>query len=445
MVQPDEAFYSMLFVEPHYLLLGGLKGLNVVNLNDYYSSGIFEMLLFDQHSGFTGIECGQNGFYTDSEGFVWLPTSDLVCRFDPNKLFNKKINPPKLFVKTEVSEDNISWRIVDTDTVNQFKYYSNNIRFKNGAISFANIANIRYYYRLKGLQNDWSEASETDEISFYNLNPGKYEFMVKADPGISKAMSVIVSIKFQIEKPFWLTLWFLSIVILFSVLFIIVVIKFFNRRVRKKELIKKRIVQLRSEALKVQMNPHLIHNALNNINGLINLGRSDEAQNFLSSFSKMLRLVLDNVSKDEITLAEELKIVESFILFHSHANERSINYRINNQLSVAVNSVLIPPMLVQPYVENAILHGITQLKDRKGNIEIEVKDENNRLIITVCDNGIGLGNSERKGTGLGTKLTNERIQLLEKNSKNRVQIIKLAQGTKVLINIPLKIKSYGAG
>lgn len=441
LVQPDEAFYSMFFVEPNYLLLGGLKGLYVVNLNDYYSSGIFEMLLFDQHSGFTGIESGQNGFITDSEGFVWLPTSDLVCRFDPDKLFNKKINPPKLFVETEVSEDNISWRAVDTDTVNQFKYYSNNIRFKNGAISFANIANIRYYYRLKGLQNQWSEASETDEISFYNLKPGKYEFMVKADPGISKAMSETVIVKFQIEKPFWATLWFLSIVVLFLVLFIIGVVKFFSRRVRKKELIKKRIVQLRSEALQVQMNPHLIHNALNNINGLINLGRSDEAQNFLSSFSRMLRLVLDNVSKDEITLDEELKIVESFILFHSHANEQNINYTINNQLLVAVNTVLIPPMLIQPYVENAILHGITQLKNRKGNIDIEVKNENDRLIVTICDNGIGFGNSERKGTGLGTKLTNERIQLLEKNRKNSVQIVKLVQGTKVLINIPLKIKA----
>ncbi len=441
LVEPDEAFYSILFVEPNYLLLGGLKGLYVVNLNDYYSSGTFEMLLFDQHSGFTGVECGQNGFFTDSEGFVWLPTSDLVCRFNPNKLFNKVINPPNLFVKTEISKDYINWQVIDIDTVNQFKYYSNNFRFKTDAISFANIASIRYYYRLKGLHSDWSEATGNNEISYYNLKPGKYEFMVKADPGISKSMSETVTVKFQIGKPFWMTLWFLMIVVVFLILFVIFVVIFFSRRVRKKELIKKRIVQLRSEALKAQMNPHLIYNALNNINGLINLGRSNEAQNFLSSFSKMLRLVLNNVSKDEITLAEELKIVESFIQFHSHANGQNINYAINNKLLVDVNSVLIPPMLIQPYVENAILHGVSQLKNRKGNIEIEVKNEDNRLIVTVCDNGIGLGNSERKGTGLGTKLTNERIQLLEKNSKNKVQIIKLVQGTKVLINIPLKIKT----
>ncbi len=441
LVEPDEAFYSMLFVEPHYLLLGGLKGLYVVNLKDYYSRGIFEMLLFDQHSGFTGIECGQNGFFTDSEGFVWLPTSDLVCRFDPKKLFDKVINPPNLFVETEVSEDNISWKIIDPNRKNKFKYFLNNIRFKTDAISFANIASIRYYYRLKGLHPDWSEATETDEISYYNLKPGKYEFMVRADPGVRKAISKTVSIKFQIEKPFWLKWWFLLLALLFLILFVIFVVKFFSRRVQKKELIKKRIVQLRSEALKAQMNPHLIHNALNNINGLINLGRSNEAQNFLSSFSKMLRLVLNNVSKDEITLAEELKIVESFVQFHGHANEQSINFNIVNQLSVDVNSVLIPPMLIQPYVENAILHGVSQLINRKGTIEIEVKNENNRLIVTICDNGIGLGNSERKGTGMGTKLTNERIQLLEKNSKNKVQIVKLVQGTKVVINIPLKIKT----
>ena len=435
----QEAFYSILFVEPNYLLLGGLKGLYVVNLNDYYNSGVFELLLFDQHSGFTGVECGQNGFLTDSEGMIWLPTSDLVCRFDPQKLFNKKVNPPKLFVGTEVSEDNINWKVIDTNSKNKLRYLFNNIRFKTDAISFANIASIRYYYRLKGLQSDWSEATETDEISYYNLKPGQYEFMVKADPGIRKAISEPISIKFQIGKPFWLTWWFFLLVLLFSVIIVVFVVKFFSRRVQKKELIKKRIVQLRSEALKAQMNPHLIQNALNNINGLINLGRSDEAQNFLSSFSKMLRLVLNNVSKDEITLAEELKIVESFVRFHSHANEQNINYNINNRLSVAASRVCIPPMLIQPYVENAILHGIAQLKERDGKIEIEIKNRDNRLTVTITDNGVGLGNSERKGTGLGTKLTNERIQLLEKNSKNSVQIIKLVQGTKVVINIPLKI------
>jgi ligand-binding sensor domain-containing protein/two-component sensor histidine kinase len=436
----QEAFYSILFVEPNYLLLGGLKGLYVVNLNDYYNSGVFELLLFDQHSGFTGVECGQNGFFTDSEGMVWLPTSDLVCRFDPQKLFNKKINSPKLFVGTEVSEDNINWNVIDTNNEIKLKYFFNNIRFKTDAISFANIASIRYYYRLKGLQSNWSEATETDEISYYNLKPGQYEFMVKADPGIRKAISKTVSIKFTIGNPFWLKWWFFLFALFFLILFVIFVVKFFSRRVQKKELIKKRIVQLRSEALKSQMNPHLIQNALNNINGLINLGRSDEAQNFLSSFSKMLRLVLNNVSKDEITLAEELKIIKSFVQFHSHANEKSINFNINNQLLAAVDSVLIPPMLVQPYIENAILHGIAQLKEREGKIEIEIKDKDDRLIVTITDNGVGLGNSERKGTGLGTKLTNERIQLLEKNSKNSVQIIKLVQGTKVVINIPLKIE-----
>ncbi len=90
----SELFFSILFVKPHHLLLGGLNGLYVANLEDYYKNNIFEPVLYNHNNGFTGIECGQNGFFTDSEGFVWINTSDLVTRFDPQKLINKEITPP---------------------------------------------------------------------------------------------------------------------------------------------------------------------------------------------------------------------------------------------------------------------------------------------------------------------------------------------------------------
>lgn len=435
----SEIYSSLLFVEPHYLLLGGLNGLYVANLKDYYSNKVFEPILYNQNNGFSGIECGKNGFFTDSEGYVWINTSDLVSRFDPKKLINNKPAPPNLYVNSKMSSDNIEWQDLEKITKHHMSYDQNNFKFQFDAVSFTNPGNIRYYYWLDGLQPEWSEASTTNEVSFHHLQPGKYRLLVKADAGISEAMSEVVTIKFTIEKPYWLQWWFILFEALLLVLLIVLVVKILNNRVRKKELIKKNIVQLRADALKSQMNPHLIYNALNNINGLINLGHKKEAQNYLITFSNLLRLVLQSTDKNEITLENEFEIIKSFVKFHQQAKAYRFDFEIKSTLNVDLNKILIPPVLIQPYVENAILHGFSNKESDDGSILIQVKNTDKRLIIIIEDNGVGIGNSEYKGSGLGTKLTQERIKLLEKRSENQVEIIKLEQGTRVVINIPLKL------
>jgi ligand-binding sensor domain-containing protein/two-component sensor histidine kinase len=434
----SELFFSLLFIKPHHLLLGGLNGLYIVDLEDYYKNNIFEPVLYNHNNGFTGIECGQNGFFTDSEGFVWINTSDLVIRFDPQKVINKKVNPPNLYVSGQVSTDNINWQQLPFKTKCLLKHNQNNIQFTFDAISFANTGNIRYYYRLTGLQDKWSEATPTNSITFYHLQPGKYVLSAKADPGISKAMSEVVSINFKIKKPITQTWWFILSMFLLAVVLIAVIVKILNNRFKKEELIKKKIVQLRATALKAQMNPHLIYNALNNINGLINLGHKKEAQEYLNIFSDMLRLVLESTNKNEITLENEFEIIKSFAEFHKQAQTNSFDFEIKSELNIDSRKVIIPPVLIQPFVENAILHGFSGLKNRKGRIVVKTKREGNQLIITIEDNGIGLGNSKLKGNGLGTRLTQERISLLENGKDNKVKIVNLEQGTQVTINIQLK-------
>lgn len=433
-----EIYFSLLFVEPHFLLLGGLNGLYVADLNDYYNKHIFEPILYNQNNGFTGIECGKNGFFTDSEGFVWINTSDLVTRFDPQKLINKKTTPPYLYVNANVSSDNIEWQTLEKTAEHSFKYNQNNFKFQFDAVSFTNSGNIRYYYWLDGLQDEWTEASSINEATFYHLQPGDYSLLVKADAGISKAMSDIVTINLTIEKPYWQTWWFILGEVLLLVLLIAILVKTLNNRIRKQELIKKKIVQLRADALTSQMNPHLIYNALNNINGLINLGQKKKAQDYLNTFADMLRLVLQSTNKNEITLENEFEIIKSFVKFHQQANAHYFDFKIQSSLNIDLNKIVIPPVLIQPYVENAILHGFSKMKE-EGIILIQVKNSEKRLIISIEDNGVGIGNSEYKGNGLGTKLTQERIKLLEKRPGNQVEIVKLESGTKVIINIPLKL------
>ncbi len=341
-------------------------------------------------------------------------------------------------MNTQISDDNISWHTSETDTIQLLKPDQNNLKFTFDAISFANAGNIRYYYRLTGLHDKWSEATYTNNVTFYNLQPGEYILSAKADPGVSKAMSKVVTIHFEIKKPITQTWWFILCMFLLAFLLIAAIVKILNNRFKKEELIKKKIVRLRATALKAQMNPHLIYNALNNINGLINLGHKKEAQNYLNVFSDMLRLVLASTNKNEITLENEFEIIKSFTDFHKQAQTNSFDFEIISELNIDPGKIIIPPVLIQPFVENAILHGLSGLKNRKGRIVVTAKSDDNQLIITIEDNGIGLGNSKLKGNGLGTKLTRERIELLENGKDNKVKIINLEQGTQVTINIRLK-------
>lgn len=434
----NEHYFSLLFFAPHYLLMGGINGLYLADLNGFYQSGIFETVLYNRNNGFTGTECGQNGFFTDSEGFVWINTSDLVTRFQPQKLIENKPVAPFLYLTTQLSTDNIHWKKLEKTADRIFTYRQKHFKFLLQPISFCNAQNLRYYYKLEGFQNEWSQASVVNEISYYNLEPGKYKLLARADAGTCNAVSEIVSFQFEIKNPFWLKWWFISLMILMLVLVIATIVFLLTRRVRRKELIKKRMVQLRADALHAQMNPHLIYNALNNINGLINLGEKKRAQDYLNTFADLLRLVLKSTNKQEITLKNELEIVKSFVQFHKEAGNKTFDYKISLDLTIDAAKILVPPVIIQPFVENSIVHGFSGNTIKDALIKVSVKTENKRLIILVEDNGVGYGNSAAKGNGMGTRLTKERVQLLEKKSENRIQIRKLKTGTKIEINIPLK-------
>ncbi|MBN2806849.1 MAG: histidine kinase, partial [Prolixibacteraceae bacterium] len=304
-----ETFYSILFVKPNHLLLGGLNGLYVANISAYYESGIFETKLFNQHNGFTGIECGQNGFYLDSEGYVWAITSDLLTRFNPQRIINHTVNPPKYYVGVQVSVDNIKWKNVNLERKHLFQSHQKNFRFVLNTVSFANFGKIRYYSYLKGLQNDWSEFSYSNELTYYNLKPGKYSLLLKADPGVQHAMSDIREFNFEIAKPYWQRWWFISCAIILLALLVFAVIKQIKLKEQQKAIIHQRIVQLRSDALAAQLDPHFIMNCLNSVGGLVYAGYREKANDYIVKFSKLLRIILENIKKDLVSLSVELEMV----------------------------------------------------------------------------------------------------------------------------------------
>jgi LytS/YehU family sensor histidine kinase len=206
---------------------------------------------------------------------------------------------------------------------------------------------------------------------------------------------------------------------------------------------------LEMKALRAQMNPHFIFNCMNSINRMILGGENEDASKYLSKFSKLIRLTLENSEKSMISLEDELALVEAYIQLESIRFKGKINYKIDVDSTVDPTSTNLPSMVLQPFIENSIWHGLMH-KSEPGNILIQVRMEEELLKCTIEDDGVGremapkFSYESQKGRSMGLKITEERLRLISRNHLNEyIQIIDLkdasnnALGTRVHIRIPL--------
>ena len=229
--------------------------------------------------------------------------------------------------------------------------------------------------------------------------------------------------------------------VLFAVLITIFSIRFRNVRILKKEEAKRRLAELELKAIRSQMNPHFMFNSLNSIQNLINKNKIKEANLYLSRFANMMRMVLNNSDKPLVPLDEELRLIKTYLELEQLRIQFQYNINISGEITTEEEE--IPGMLIQPFVENAVIHGVAP--NRGGNITVDISKKDFRLKIEISDDGIGINErSAQKGNGKAMKMVEERIKIL--NSRNRipltVDVIDLKEaenglGTKVIITIPV--------
>jgi tetratricopeptide (TPR) repeat protein len=209
--------------------------------------------------------------------------------------------------------------------------------------------------------------------------------------------------------------------------------------------------ELEMRALRAQMNPHFIFNCLNSINRFILKNNTDEASDYLTKFSRLIRMVLNLSQKSFILLAEELECLKLYIQLEQMRFKNAFYYHICCDEAIDMEEVLIPPLLLQPFVENAIWHGLMHKEDN-GILSIAIIKNDNHLICTIKDNGIGrktaalLNNEKLTQKSLGLQITKERLKLLEDDHHNKAsfEVIDIenengeATGTEVIITIPVK-------
>jgi len=374
---------------------------------------------------------------------------DTTAYFATNKgliLFNynnqNKRSLPKVYI-TSVIKDNE--RLPLDKKYFTFDYKSSTILFTFSAVDFTT-SDITYRYRLNEIAN-WVET-RIRRLDFSSLQPGDYIFEVSAKSQNGN-WGPTAQISFKIEKPIWQSLWFLAAIVLIIGYLFYKTAVYITRKQKDKEqeelLVKNKILTLEQQALQAMMNPHFVFNVMNSIQHYINTQNTASANKVLTGFARLIRKNLEICTKSYISLEEEIDYLNLYLKLEKNRFGDKLEYQIKIDPEIDKDETLIPSMLLQPYVENAIWHGIMP-KEMGGKIFINIKVKNStHLTIEIIDDGVGIENSLRlkkdHHVSKGMQLTKERLRLLSQIEAKPIQLSvhqNATNGTTVSISIPIK-------
>ncbi len=335
----------------------------------------------------------------------------------------------------------------------RLKYYQNQVNFDLNAIEYNFPEDIEYSYMLEGLEKSWTNAGNKRSISYNHLSPGKYQFAFYVTNTRNKTKSNIAYWAFTIQPAWWQYWWFWPAVALLFALMVVIVAKQRIKKIREKEKLKtavnKTMAELETKMLRSQMNPHFIFNSLNSIQKYIWENKEEDAAEYLARFAKLMRAILENSRKETVTLKEEIEVMKLYVDLEHRRSNSGFEYTIKADADLIEKNVVIPPLIMQPFIENAIWHGLNK-KGSKGNLLIHAFEKDNNLVCVVDDDGIGRQQKQEliltEKKSLGIKITQQRIEkLIETTGQNAtVDIVDKIEngkpaGTKVTITLPLQI------
>lgn len=383
-----------------------------------------------------------------SDDFLFS-TVTTVVRFDP--LAFDLPSPPRAPDLREVFVYNQRRSWLPGDEL-EFSHVDDQLDLRFGIASLPR-AIPAYSYMLEGATRDWV-SSTSGSARFNNVAPGEYTLRMKVQDQWGN-WSPEGRMRFVILPPWWQTLW-ARVLFALAVAGLIMVsfrlrLNWIRERERKEETMARTMNELRLQALSAQMDPHFVFNSLNSIDRFIIMQRSEEASRYLNRFAKLIRLILHRTDQVTVPLKKEVEMLGYYMELESLRFDQPFTFDLSTDPRLLDRDVQLPPMLVQPFVENAIWHGL-QHKHAPGRLQVDFRLHGDDLVITVEDDGVGREASARINAkrssdhqSKATRLTEDRLDLLRKNAglHSRVEIIDLrdatgaASGTRVVITLSL--------
>ena len=333
-------------------------------------------------------------------------------------------------------------------------YNNNGLNIFYSSPSFINERTTAYTYQLTGgSQNQWSQPSISNHVTLLNLSPGRYHFSVRSVNIYGQASTQFARLEIVIRPPVWQRRWFQLLMLVSAAALIFLAVRRRIGTIRRESAMKNKIAGSEMMALRAQMNPHFIFNCMNSIDGLITNNRKQEALDFLQKFSKLIRLVLENSQHQEVPLNQDLQALRLYIELEVVRSNYQFNYTFDIDRELQEQNYKIPPLLLQPYIENAIIHGLRNKDAGDGILSVRIRKAGDAIMITIEDNGIGrkkamqLNKDNLKAhQPLGMKVTEKRLELIKISSRMDVSIEVIDSnvldetGTKVTIILPVNLK-----
>lgn len=420
------------------------KGVSKVNAKD------FKIRNYYLDDGLQGSEFIESSNLSTETGTIYLGG---VAGFN-------SFNPATMYMSTDKSYMNIKSLSIFNQKQKYQAYYKipgnqNYISIDYIDLNFNLGKNLNYLYKLEGIDTTFNEVGNRRFASFGQLAPGEYVFKVKAQNWNGDDISNEASVSFQIVPEIYQTL---SFKIGSSILIAMLIAMFIYYRTKSAIEEEKEkgeqtamIANLELKALRAQMNPHFIFNSLNSIQYFVMNNEGKIAAKYLSKFAKLIRMILDVSEQTFVSVSEKIEFLKLYIDLEALRLNNTFTYEfiIDEKID---QTVLIPTLLIQPHIENAIWHGLQSKKgEKKLSIQFSLASEN-QIRVTVTDNGIGRKAAmeiKKQKTSLhqsrGYKISEDRIESLKKlfGSNPKIEIIdlydqnNLACGTKVIINVPV--------
>ncbi len=420
------------------------KGLSVINTRS------FEIINHEKHDGVQGSEFVEAASLRAKNGMLYFGGVSGFNYFNPSQIpFDT--NDCKIHIKNlSIFNEQKPYK-----SYYQIPIEQNYLSFEFTALDYYLSGKHAFFCQLEGLQNDWTEIGERRFASFAQLAPGDYVFKVKAKNPDGNMSRNEAKLYFTVYPPFYLSWWFKTLAtILMAALIVLILYARIQYAIKEEKEIgakNKMIAELELKALRAQMNPHFIFNSLNSIQDFVLNNEGQLAAKYLSKFAKLIRMILDISELTYVSVEAKIEFLNLYLELELLRLNNSFTYYFDIDPEID-NNALIPTLLIQPHIENAIWHGLQYKKGNK-NLHIQLKKLDEKLIeVSIEDNGIGRAAAmEIKKNKLnlhhskGAQNTEDRLSTLQKlfGSKPKIEIIdlydrnNLACGTKVMMQIPI--------
>ncbi len=447
----SDNIYQLIFDDQGNLWAGSERGVDKIELNQ--SNNIVDIFHFGRNDGFLGIETCLNAVTKDDEGNLWFGAIYGLTKYKPTESTKATIKPSLFYEDVEVayrSVDSINLNTwISSDKVLRLRPNQTELSFSYKTVDLDHPNDIQYRFRLNN--SEWSPWSSENKQNLAGLAYGAHYFSAQSR-NYRWEESDIVTFRFFIDSPIYKKAWF-QLAVLAAILLIvggyamsyIRRVKQKNKEERERLQMQNHLLSLEQKALRLQMNPHFIFNVLNGIKAM-GTSNPQRMNSTINTFATLLRETLYNSRKDYITLDQEIQTLKHYVEIEQLMANKPFTYEISIDSDLDPEEILIPPMLIQPFVENAVRHGILK-GSRDGELKIKFHTTDEFLHCTVQDNGLGIFQSQKTKTktdhqSMALTVTRERLESISgKDSLNIKEIINngnTVAGTQIAFKIPLE-------